>query len=82
MKQTRFLILILLVAAASCKRAEQPAHGYSGTATQSAEKPKAKPAEEPGSDVGAMMPEYTATWLDGSKFELSARRDKVVLLNL
>jgi thiol-disulfide isomerase/thioredoxin len=35
-----------------------------------------------GVDVGQMMPEYSATWLDGSKFDLAAKRDKVVLLNV
>lgn len=35
-----------------------------------------------GTDVGATMPEYSAMWLDGSKFDLASRRQKVVLLNL
>jgi cytochrome c biogenesis protein CcmG, thiol:disulfide interchange protein DsbE len=83
MKRTSVLILIVLVAL-SCKRAEKPeVSGYSKPTTRTAEQAKPKPAEPvAGSDVGATMPEYSASWLDGSKFELASRRDKVVLLNL
>lgn len=83
--RTSVLILFVLVAGLSCKRAEKPAEvsGSSKSGTDTGAPAKAKPAETvAGTDVGATMPEYSATWLDGSKFELSSRRDKVVLLNL
>jgi cytochrome c biogenesis protein CcmG, thiol:disulfide interchange protein DsbE len=83
MKRTSVLILILLVAAVSCKRGETPVATQTTTGSSTAEPSKPKPAEQvAGTDVGAIMPAYSATWLDGSKFELTARRDKVVLLNL
>jgi thiol-disulfide isomerase/thioredoxin len=39
-------------------------------------------AAPPGTDIGSTMPEYSAMWLDGSKFELTSKRDKVILLNV
>ena len=68
------LLLVLVVALAGCKRDEKAAvdggekRGPAVTAT--------------GTEPGAAMPEYAAMNLDGSKFELAAKRDKVVLLNL
>ncbi|HYO78404.1 MAG TPA: TlpA disulfide reductase family protein, partial [Thermoanaerobaculia bacterium] len=35
-----------------------------------------------GIEVGSIMPEYSAMWLDGSKFDLQQHRKNVVLLNL
>src|SRR5215212_8838468 len=72
------LLLSLLLAFAACKRREQsaatskpPARGTT-TAAQTAT----------GTDVGSAMPEYSAMWLDGSKFDLASKRDKVLLLNV
>ena len=79
----KIAILLFLVLAFACKRAEKPvASGDAGN------KPRARGAAAPaattstGTDVGAAMPEYSAMGLDGSKFELASKRDKVVLLNL
>ena len=70
------LFLAFTIALAGCKRHETatatpPAHGTTTSAQTTT-----------GTDVGAMMPEYSAMNLDGSKFDLATRRDKVVLLNL
>ena len=74
------LLLVLIFALASCKKRETPATHGAGTGKQAK---KAAPAQTAtGIDVGAMMPEYSAMWLDGSKFELASTREKVVLLNL
>lgn len=83
----KLALLSLVLVAFACKRGETPASataaGYStpgdrGTSTATAKK-EAAPI---GTEVGATMPEYSATWLDGSKFELASMRDKVVLLNV
>jgi len=79
-------LLLMLLLALACGKDEQPGAGYSdaksgkpqGTGTAVA--PPA--AQAPGTDVGSTMPEYSAMWLDGSKFELAGRSNKVVLLNL
>jgi thiol-disulfide isomerase/thioredoxin len=81
------LLVTLAVAATSCKRGEQPAAASgSGTAqqtqTQAAPAPRGAEAAAAGTDVGSTMPEYAAMYLDGSKFELAGKRDKVVLLNV
>jgi len=80
MKRTLVLALIV-VAAASCKRAEKPA---ADATKKPAETTQAAPASETTAttDVGTPMPEYAAMNLDGSKFDLAAKRDKVVLLNV
>src|SRR6185295_8032709 len=77
------------LAAASCKKSEQPANpSASGTAQRQQQAQQAPPAaagaaaNAAGTDVGSTMPEYGAMWLDGSKFELAGKRDKVVLLNV
>jgi len=79
MKRTFLLpLLFLVVVAGACRRHEQAAPpAAKAQPTQAKEQP-----QHAGTDVGSTMPEYTATWLDGSKFDLAARRDKVVLLNL
>ena len=61
-----------VVVMAGCKRGE--------TAVQQQKTSTAVTAT--GTEPGATMPEYSAMNLDGSKFELASRRDKVVLLNL
>ncbi|PYQ29609.1 MAG: hypothetical protein DMF56_11640 [Acidobacteria bacterium] len=72
------LLLSLIVVLAACKARENT------VATTSAEAPKkSAPAQTAtGTDVGATMPEYSAMWLDGSKFELASKRDKVLLVNV
>ena len=82
------LVLAVMLAAAlfgGCKRGEKKVdtetHGY-GT-SKTAEQPAPAPAvTATGTEVGAAMPEYSAMFLDGSKFELEGRRGRVVLLNL
>ena len=72
-------LLSLALMSLACQRAgEKPVTNTSTTQTQSA----ATESQPPGTDVGATMPEYSAMWLDGSKFDLASKRDKVVLLNL
>jgi thiol-disulfide isomerase/thioredoxin len=74
MKRTLIVSLALVIVAA-CKPAEQPA--------KTAAVPKPKPAPQAASaEQGAKMPEYSAAWLDGTKFDLASRRKNVVLLNL
>lgn len=80
------LLLALLLTLTACKRGETPAASTSGSAdpkTSTATSTVAQRGEEkPGTDVGSTMPEYAAMYLDGSKFDLAAKRDKVVLLNV
>lgn len=83
MRRTVALVLVLaLFTVMSCKRTEQPAtqtSAYTGTQTQ----PQQTATTAVGqTDVGAPMPEYAAVYLDGTKFDLAAKRDKVVLLNV
>lgn len=79
MKRALTLFLVLLaVALGACKRAEQRAAGYGGEPAAKAQ----QPPQQAGTDVGGTMPEYSAMWLDGSKFDLAARRKNVILLNL
>lgn len=74
--------LVVVALFGACKRDEKAeARGYSRGAD--AKKETAATATAPaGTEVGSMMPEYSAMWLDGSKFELESKRDKVILLNL
>ena len=67
-----FLLLAFAAVLAGCRR-ETPAESKKTAATATA---------PTGVDVGQMMPEYSATWLDGSKFNLASKRNKVVLLNV
>lgn len=81
--KTITILIALTLALAGCKRSETPApgtHGYDAGAkkTQTAQQTES----EAGTDVGSTMPEYTALGLDGSKFDLASKRDKVVLLNV
>lgn len=84
----KLAVLSILVLVFACKRAETPAsstQGYGTPGARGAATTTAAATKEPaptGTDVGATMPEYSATWLDGSKFELTSMRDKVVLLNV
>ena len=71
------LLLSFIVVLAACKAREK------ATATTESPKKQTTPAQTAtGTDVGSMMPEYSSMWLDGSKFDLASKRDKVVLLNL
>lgn len=76
-----FLLLAFITVLSSCKGRET-AVGTSGPPGQ--QQKKAQTAEQTtiGTDIGATMPAYSATWMDGSKFDLASKRDKVVLLNL
>ncbi|HYI12189.1 MAG TPA: TlpA disulfide reductase family protein [Thermoanaerobaculia bacterium] len=80
------LPLALILALARCQRDETSVAAGSGNAQpkkEAARGPRQQPSEAPsGTDVGSKMPEYAAMYLDGSKFDLAARRDKVVLLNV
>ena len=72
-------LLILVVLAFSCSRESH--YGYSK------KKPVKKRVEDvaaaPSTDVGATMPPYQATLLDGKPFDLAAERGRnVVFLNL
>jgi cytochrome c biogenesis protein CcmG, thiol:disulfide interchange protein DsbE len=76
------LLLSLIVVLAACRRDSEKADAIRGFGT-TAERTKSAPAQTAtGTDVGATMPEYSAMWLDGSKFELASKRDKVVLVNV
>ena len=71
------VLLVAVLAVAGCKRGE--------TATQtrgSGDKKADTPATATGVEVGTRLPEYSAMNLDGSKFELASRKEKVVLLNI
>ena len=77
------LLLILLVAFACNRKKEQAVPA----ATTSEEKPAATRAPEvpeqvTGLDIGATFPKYEAMYLDGTKFDLASKRDKVVLVNV
>ena len=78
--RTLTLLLSFTLVLAACRQREQ-AVATSGT-TQPAKKTAAPAQTATGTDVGAAMPEYSAMWLDGSKFDLASKRDKVVLLNV
>lgn len=82
MKKSASLLLLLLALAGACQRSEQPA-GETAAPKKSdpAVAAKQETAAE-GIDVGSSMPAYSSTWLDGSKFDLASKRDKVVLLNV
>ncbi|HEY0159955.1 MAG TPA: TlpA disulfide reductase family protein [Thermoanaerobaculia bacterium] len=80
MNKLSVLLGLFLLLAVACRREEQPqtsTHGYGGKRA-----PAPATATTTGTEVGSLMPEYSAMWLDGSKFELESRRDKVVLLNV
>lgn len=78
-KTTATLLTFVLLLGAACKKREQAA---TTPGQQASQKKAAAPSAPVGTEVGSMMPEYSATWLDGSKFDLAAKRDRVVLLNV
>ena len=55
------LLLLLAVIAAGCKPAEKAAAKKTATAPT-------------GTEVGMMLPDYSATNIDGSKFDVAGRR--------
>lgn len=63
------LLLLLAVVAAGCKPAEKAVAGK-------------KSAAPTGTEVGMVLPDYSAMNIDGSKFDVAGRRGKVVLLNV
>ncbi|HET7433873.1 MAG TPA: TlpA disulfide reductase family protein [Thermoanaerobaculia bacterium] len=70
------IVTMTLALAAGCRRAEQK-----NAKPKAASAPTAVAAT--GTEVGAVMPEYSSLWLDGSAFELAKyRQNKVVLLNV
>ena len=69
------IVLSLAVLLAACKEREQTVDAAKPRKTKAA-------ATTTGTDVGSRMPDYSASWLDGSKFEMASTRDKVVLLNV
>jgi peroxiredoxin len=81
--KTRCWLLVVgfVVVLGGCKRGETATatHGNTTTATATT---AAATGTVAGTEPGAMFPEYAATNLDGSKFELAAHRQKVVLLNV
>ena len=82
MKKLGVLLALTLVLAVSCNKKEAKAPGTSGYDDG---KPAARgtaAATATGTEVGDTLPEYSALWLDGSKFELAKHQENVVLLNL
>ena len=77
------VVMAMTIAIGACRRAEN-ATPASTTGSAPAKQETAATATQgaEGIDLGDTMPPYTAQWLDGSNFDLAARRDKVVLLNV
>lgn len=80
MKRLALAVLMAAVVVGGCKRREQAQTTTPKPAETKRSAPSATTAT--GTEVGSTMPEYSAMWLDGSKFELESRQGKVVLLNL
>lgn len=76
------LFLALILALAACSRRETPAAANDTAQPAKKTETAAGAQTATGTDIGSMMPEYSAMWLDGSKFDLAGKRDKVVLLNV
>jgi thiol-disulfide isomerase/thioredoxin len=68
-RRSAFFLLVLIVSA-SCGRNEGAAGNAAPTTTSKV------------ATVGALMPPYKATSLDGSAFDLASKRGEVVFLNL
>lgn len=80
-------LLLLSIAVAACqqteKKASPPAAQAAGDGTQATDTAAAPTTPTTtGVDVGAAMPAYAATNLDGSPFDLASTRNKIVVLNL
>ena len=76
------LLCLTLLAATGCRQREAADGETKPAAPQDAKPAAPAAAASAGTDVGAMMPPYSAQWLDGSKFDLASTRGKVVLLNV
>jgi peroxiredoxin len=78
------VILTLVIAIAACKGGEKKTSSTTGekTGTETTGTAARSEPTTTGIDVGSAMPEYTATNVDGSPFDLATRRDKIVVLNL
>lgn len=81
MKRT-VVFLLALLAVVSCKRGEQPVTQTGTTTSAPTQTVTTATSTAAQTEVGTPMPEYAALNLDGSKFDLAAKRDKVVLLNV
>lgn len=75
-------VALMVMAAFACKREEKAVQTRGQAGTPKTATTAAAQNAPVGSEVGSVMPEYSAMWLDGTKFELSEHRNKVVLLNL
>jgi cytochrome c biogenesis protein CcmG/thiol:disulfide interchange protein DsbE len=81
-------VALMVFAIVSCKRGEKKTFGFNTTTTSATSttgtQPETAGAAEPAeaAAVGTAMPAYTATYLDGTKFDMAARRHNVVLLNV
>ena len=76
------LLALLALAAGACHKGEN-ATGAAQSKPRAAKKAKKiDPRTVAGSEVGNLMPPYTAQWLDGKPFDLAAEREHVVFLNV
>lgn len=73
--------LVATLLAAGCRRSEQVAPSQP-PASASTPPVSVKVPTVTGIEVGQRMAPYTATFLDGKKFDLADRKGRVVLLNL
>jgi thiol-disulfide isomerase/thioredoxin len=76
------LITLALAALAllSCQGSETPGGPAQPRVAKKAK--KADPRTVVGTEVGNIMPAYTAQWLDGKPFDLAAEHGNVVFLNV
>ncbi len=75
----RAFIVLLLLAACARERQSPPAKAKSASKARSV---AAQEESRPKTDVGDVMPPYSAKLLDGKPFDLSSERGSVVLLNV
>jgi thiol-disulfide isomerase/thioredoxin len=86
------IIVLIAIAALACHKAEKPAapaqpeakRGAAPTQTTATQTAPAPPSEgaSVSSNVGDMMPAYTAKTLDGAPYDLASEKGKVVLVNV
>jgi len=69
--------LFVLVLLAACAREQQPASPAKPPATTASQQESA-----PKTEVGELMPAYSAKYLDGKPFDVAAEKKSVVLLNV
>jgi thiol-disulfide isomerase/thioredoxin len=75
-------LLLVLFAALACKQGERASTYSTATDEQKQAAPRAAVETASGTDVGSILPEYSALTLEGGKWELASKRDKVLLLNV